>query len=192
MKFLLAFLLSVLLLLGYWAWPFFGLRALSADLQARNAAALSEQVDFELLRRSLTGQIIATYLRITGRERKLGPLSPLASAIGASIVDPWVSQIVNPENLIELLRGGTIQTELGATSFKMELPNFSLSTAWNAWLSSEYGLGNFSIGVPVYAEAAEQFRLRMQLLEWSWKLTGVDLPEKLRDQFARELAKKYP
>ena len=74
MKFLLVFLLSVLLLLGYWAWPFFGLRALSADLQARNAAALSEQVDFELLRRSLTGQIIATYLRITGRERKLGPL----------------------------------------------------------------------------------------------------------------------
>jgi hypothetical protein len=192
MKFLLVFLLSVLLLLGYWAWPFFGLRALSADLQARNAAALSQQVDFELLRRSLVGQIIATYLRITGRERKLGPLSPLASAIGASIVDPWVSQIVNPENLIELLRGGTIQTELGATSFKMELPKFSLSTAWNAWLSSEYGLGNFSIGLPVYAEAAEQFRLRMQLLEWSWKLTGVDLPEKLRDQLARELAKKYP
>jgi hypothetical protein len=111
MKFLLVFLLSVLLLLGYWAWPFFDLRAMSADLQARNAAALSEQVDFELLRRSLTGQIIATYLRIAGRERKLGPLSPLASAIGASIVDPWV--IVNPENLIELLRGGTIQTELG-------------------------------------------------------------------------------
>jgi hypothetical protein len=192
MKFLLALLLCVLLLLGYWAWPFFGLRALSADLQARNAAALSEQVDFELLRRSLTGQIIATYLRITGREKKLGPLSPLVSAIGASIVDPWVSQIVNPENLIELLRGGTIQTELGATSFKMELPNVSLSTAWKAWLSSEYGLGNFSIGLPVYAEAAEQFRLRMQLLEWSWKLTGVDLPEKLRDQFARELAKKYP
>ena len=149
-------------------------------------------MDFELLRRSLVGQIIATYLRITGRERKLGPLSPLASAIGASIVDPWVSQIVNPENLIELLRGGTIQTELGATSFKMELPKFSLSTAWNAWLSSEYGLGNFSIGLPVYAEAAEQFRLRMQLLEWSWKLTEVDLPEKLRDQLARELAKKYP
>jgi hypothetical protein len=192
MKFLLAFLLSVLLPLGYWAWPFFGLRALSADLQARNAAALSEQVDFELLRRSLTGQIIATYLRITGRERKLGPLSPVASAIGASIVDPWVSQIVNPENLIELLRGGTIQTELGAASFKMELPNFSLSAAWNAWLRSEYGLGNFSIGLPVYAEAAEQFRLRMQLLEWSWKLTGIDLPETLRDQFARELAKKYP
>jgi hypothetical protein len=46
--------------------------------------------------------------------------------------------------------------------------------------------------LPAGAEAAEQFRLRMQVLKWRWKLTGIDLPEKLRDQFARELAKKYP
>jgi hypothetical protein len=32
----------------------------------------------------------------------------------------------------------------------------------------------------------------MQLLKWRWKLTGIDLPEKLRDTLARELAKKYP
>jgi hypothetical protein len=32
----------------------------------------------------------------------------------------------------------------------------------------------------------------MQLLQWRWKLTGIDLPEKLRDQIAEELAKKYP
>ena len=143
MKFFLAFLLSVLLLLAYWAWPFFGLRALSADLQARNAAALSEQVDFELLRRSLTGQIIATYLRITGRERKLGPLSPLVSAIGASIVDPWVSQIVNPENLIELLRGGTIQTELGATSFKTGIAEFLLEYRVESVVKQRIWTGQF-------------------------------------------------
>ena len=191
--FILAFLLFVVLLVGYWAWPFVGLRALAADLQARNAAALSEEVDFGELRRSLSGQIIATYLRITGRERELGPLHGLAAGVGASIVDPWVSQIVEPENLVELLRGGTISSELGPISFKTgELPKFSLSTAWNAWLASEYGLGRFSIGLPTDAEAAEQFRLRMQLLGWRWKLTGIDLPEKLRDQFARELAKKYP
>jgi hypothetical protein len=38
----------------------------------------------------------------------------------------------------------------------------------------------------------DQFRLRMQLLQWRWKVTGLDLPEKLRDQIARELAKKNP
>jgi hypothetical protein len=27
---------------------------------------------------------------------------------------------------------------------------------------------------------------------WRWKITGIDLPEKLRDQIAGELAKKNP
>ena len=190
---ILSSLLFIVLLVGYWAWPFVGLGTLASALQARNTAALSEQVDFEYLRRHLTAQIIATYLRITGREGRLGPLRALAAGIGASIVDPWVSQIVNPENLVELLRGGTIQSELGAISLNTrELPNFSLRNAWTAWFNSEYGLGRFSIGLPVNVEAVEQFRLRMQLLEWRWKLTGIDLPVKLRDQIAQELAKKYP
>ena len=93
---------------------------------------------------------------------------------------------------MELLRGGKIQSELGAVSFETgEMPIFSLSTAWNAWLDSEYGLGRFSIGLPVNAQAVQQFRLRMQLLQWRWKLTELE-PQKLRDQFARELAKKHP
>ena len=83
-KLILASSLFIVLLVGYWAWPFVGLRTLAGALQARNAAALSEQVDFEYLRRHLTAQIIATYLRITGRESRFGPLAP---GIGASIVD---------------------------------------------------------------------------------------------------------
>jgi hypothetical protein len=192
-RFTLAVLVFTVLLVGYWAWPFVELRALAAALQAHNAAALSKQVDFARLRRSLAQQIIFAYLRVTGRESKLGALAPIASNVGASIVDPLVSQIINPENLIELLRGGTIQSELGATSFNIGIfPHFSLSDAWDVWLGSEYGLGRVSIGLPANAEAVEQFRLRMQLLQWRWKITGLDLPQKLRDQLARELAKKYP
>ncbi len=188
-----AFLLLLVLLVGYWVWPLLGLKALGAAVQTGNATALSEQVDFGFVRQSLAEQIIRNYLRITGRESRLGPLSALAPAVGASIVDPWVAQIVNPENLVELLRGGTIQSDLGAVSFDVgNLPNLSLNTAWNAWLSSEYGLGRFAIGWPLDATATEQFRLRMQLLDWRWKLTGIDLPDQLRDHFARELAKKYP
>jgi Protein of unknown function (DUF2939) len=192
-RFTLAVLVFTALLVGYWAWPFVGLRAIAAALQAHNAAALSEQVDFPRLRRSLAQQIIFAYLRVTGRESKLGALAPIASNVGASIVDPLVSQIINPENLIELLRGGTIESELGATSFKIGIfSHFSLSDAWDVWLESEYGLGRVSIGLPANAEADEQFRLRMQLLQWRWKITGLDLPQKLRDQLAQELAKKYP
>ena len=192
-RFTLAVLVFTVLLVGYWAWPFVGLRALAAALQAHNAAALSEQVYFARLRNSLAQQIIAAYLRVTGRESKLGAFAPIASTVGASIVDPLVSQIINPENLIELLRGGTIESELSATSFNIGIfPHFSLSDAWDVWWGSEYGLGRVSIGLPANAEAVEQFRLRMQLLQWRWKITGLDLPQKLRDQLARELAKRYP
>jgi hypothetical protein len=182
------FLILLALLVGYWAWPFFALRGLATDLQARNAAAVNEQVDYARVRRSFTEQIVSAYLRFTGRAVQFGALAPL----GASIVDPWMSQIVTPENLADLLRGGTVSSELGPVSFRFgDLP-FSLNIAWNAWLSSEYGLGRFSIRLPPGIAGPNQFRVRMQLLRWRWKLTGIELPENLRDQIARELAKKYP
>jgi hypothetical protein len=184
-------LVLLALLVGYWAWPFFELRALAAAAQAGDVTAINEEVDYPRLRRSFTEQIIGAYLRITGRASKLGALGPLATAVGASIVDPWVSQIVTPENLAQLLRGGTVSSELGPVSFR--LGNLqSLNIAWNAWLSSEYWFNRFSIWLPPGVSQADQFRLRMQLLKWHWKVTGIDLPEKLRDQIAGELAKKNP
>jgi hypothetical protein len=189
---ILTFLLLLVLLVGYWAWPFFGLRTLAGAVQVGDVAAINEALDYPRLRRSFTEQIIGTYLRITGRASQLGALGPLATAVGASIVDPWVSQIINPENLAQLLRGGTVSSELGPVSFRFgNLPS-TLNLAWGAWLSSEYWFNRFSIWLPPGASQKDQFRLRMQLLQWRWKVTGIDLPEKLRDQIAGELAKKYP
>lgn len=193
-RFIAGFLLAVVLLSAYWAWPFVGLRDIAADLQARDSAALSKDVDFASLRRSLTEQIIAAYLRITGRAAQLGIFgTAVASAIGSSVADPLISQIINPENLIDLLNGGTVSTQFGPVALKTgQLPTVSLSSAWRAWLGAEYRLDRFSIAVPVSAPRAEQYRLRMQLIQWRWKLTGIDLPETLRNQLAQELAKKFP
>src|SRR5262252_1019845 len=157
------------LLIAYWAWPFLELRALAAALRAGNVTAINKEVDYTHLRHSFTEQIIGAYLRVTGRASKLGALGPLATAVGASIVDPWVSQIVNPENLAQLLRGGTVSTELGPVSFKFGNLPATFNLAWDAWLSSEYGLGHFSVWLPPGTTEASQFRLRMQLLRWHWK-----------------------
>jgi hypothetical protein len=186
---ILAFLLLLVLLVGYWAWPFFGLRALVEAVQAGDVTAINEKIDYPRLRRSFTEQIIGAYLRITGRASQL---APLATALGASIVDPWVSQIVNPENLAQLLRGGTISSELGPVSFRFgNLPS-TLNLAWDAWLNSEYWFNRFSIWLPPGASHADQVRLRMQLLRWHWKVASIDLPQKVSDQLAGELAKKSP
>jgi hypothetical protein len=185
---LIAVALFVALLIVYWASPFVSLHRLAANIEARDIAAMSEQVDFVRLRRSLTEQIVTAYLRFTGRE-KLGVFA--ASALGASIVDPLVAQIVNPESLMELLRGGSVATDLGATSFNLgELPATSLASIWNAWLGADYRWERVLIALPVDAPRSEQFRFQMNLVNWRWKLTGIELSEKLGTKFAQELAKK--
>lgn len=193
-RFIFGFLLAAVLLAAYWAWPFLGLHDLAADLQSRDAAALSKDVDFVGLRRSLSEQIIAAYLQVTGRASQLGAVGTAAAAILAgSVADPFVAQIINPENLIQLLNGGSVSTEIGQVSLNTgEVPIFSLSATWRAWLGTKYWADQFSIGVPVDLSPSEQFRLRLQLIQWRWKLTGIDLPEALRTRFARELAKKFP
>jgi hypothetical protein len=193
-RFFIGITLLVILLIAYLVWPFVGLRALAADIQARDAAALSEDVDFVRLRRSLTEQIIAAYLQVTGRAKKLSPFeNVLAVGIGNSIADPFVAQLVTPENLLVLLRGQAVPTDFGNVSFRTgELPTLSLGSVWATWLSSEYGVGRFSVGVPVSSPSAQQFRIRMELLQWRWKLTGIELPDAVQNQFGQELAKKFP
>lgn len=193
-RFILGFLLGVALLLGYWAWPFAGLHALAVDLQTRDSVALDNDVDFGHVRRSLSEQIITAYLRITGRAASVSIFgSGVASALGASIADPLVSQIINAENFIALLNGQPVPTEFGQVSFDIgQLPSSSLYAAWRAWRGTEYELDHFSIWLPVDAEPARQFRLRLQLIQWHWKLTGIDIPQTLRDRLGRELAKKFP
>jgi hypothetical protein len=45
-RFVPAFLVLLALLVGYWAWPFFDLRALGTALQAGDLAAINEEVDY--------------------------------------------------------------------------------------------------------------------------------------------------
>jgi hypothetical protein len=87
-RFIPAFLLLLVLLIGYWAWPFFGLRVLADALRAGDVTAINEEIDYPRLRRSFTEQIIGAYLRITGRASQLGALGPLATAVGLLLSIP--------------------------------------------------------------------------------------------------------
>jgi len=182
-----AFMLFVVLLAAYGAWPFVSLQKLAASLEARDEAAMVDEVDFSRLRNSLISQIIATYLRITGRK------STIFALAGSNLLELALLQVLTPKNLAELLEGGTISTEIGPVSLNFgELPTMSLGSIWSGWRSTEYWMDDFSIGLPVSAKVPEQFRLQMRLKQWRWKVIGIDLAEKLLIPIAQELAKKYP
>src|SRR5262249_47156274 len=196
MKRSLLVLFVIILVLGaYAASPYLGLRRIMSAVQARYAAALSDSVDFDRLRQSLTGQVIERYLQLTGRTARLGQIGNIfAVAIGTSIADPIVAQILNPEGLINLLeKGGVISGSSQQIAFQFgPFSNPSIGSVWDAVSNSDYGLGRFFISLPTSVPPRDQFRLELQLLQWQWKLTSISLPEQLRTQLATELAKQIP
>jgi hypothetical protein len=186
-RYVIAFLSFIVLMVAYWAWPFVSLHRLAAGLAARDEAVIADEVAFARLRNSLSNQILNAYLRLTGR------VNTLVGFIGPDLVGLAIAQLLTPENMAQLLEGGTISTEIGPLSFDFgELPVANLDSIWRGWLGTEYWLDDFSIAVPVSAPESEQFHLRMRLTQWRWRVVGIDLPEKLLNQIAQELADKYP
>ena len=193
MKRIIICLTIVLVAVGYFlASPFVGLAHLRSAIDARNASALSERIDFQRLRNSLGQQIVSTYLKITGKSAQLGQLgTSIAIGVGASMAEPLLADLVNPEMMLDLLSGSGVST--ASLQIPAGLGPFSkdaVGSAWEIFINTEYGIGNFYIRLPTSTAATEQFRLRFQVLQWNWKITAIDLPERLRVELAKELQRR--
>lgn len=179
------------LLLAYAIWPVAGFYRIASAIEARDAPALSRRVDYRALRKSLTKQIVETYLELTGKEKKLGLFGQsLAIGLGTSYADPIVARLVNEATLMELLTKGSAG---GGAKIPAELAPFSKSafqSGWKIWWNSEYRGDDYYVYLPPQKSAEEQFRVKLSLSQWQWKLAGLDLPDALRVQLAEELVKQ--
>jgi Protein of unknown function (DUF2939) len=182
-----------LALFSAWAaaaiWPFATLYGLARSVHDRDVAGVTERVDFPELRRSLTTQIIQTYIRITGI--KVNPHGIIA-AIAGTIADPIVEQIVSPEAFADMLRTGWpsgVLAEKPPTD-SAGLGLVRVGSAWALFANSEYGVGRFWVSLPIDLPAADQFRLRLTLSGMQWRLSGLDLPERVRVKLAEQLAQQ--
>jgi hypothetical protein len=98
-----------IILAGYWIWPYLGAYTLAAAAERGDSAIVAERVDFPALRRSLSRQIVRAYLRQSGRGDKIGALGRgLAMAVGTSVADPYLTQLLSPDAITALLGQGTI------------------------------------------------------------------------------------
>ena len=186
----------LILLAAYTAWPLVALYQLAGAIEKRDAAALNERIDFPRLRRSLSEQIVAEYLKLTGMAQRLGPLGTgIAVGIGASVADPLVERLLNLERLLDFLNKGSVSGVVAGASLPSGLAPFdasSLSSAWRIWLNTEYSTIRFWVSLPPDKPAAQQFKPRLDLIQWRWKLTGIELPEQLRVQLAQEIIRTKP
>ena len=65
-----------------------------------------------------------------------------------------------------------------------------LGNVWQLYLNSDYGIGEARFSVPVNRPKEKQFRVRLALSGWTWKLSGLDLPQELQERLAREFVKQ--
>jgi DUF2939 family protein len=171
--------------------PLIGFSRFAHAIAARDAAAMDQRADFARLGRSLAPQIVWAYLTKTGRVNTLGrAASSIIAGSSASLADAILGEMLNPEAVLSLLDSGQPGGKLQLSGGLAALPNGSFGSVWQAFQNAEYGLGHFYLSAPASALPTDQYWLHMQVLQWNWKLGGIDLPEKVRDQLADELIRR--
>jgi hypothetical protein len=178
-----------LLWLGYIVWPFASLISVVRAAQARDAVALAQRVDFPRLRRSVAVQLLQAYAGLSGIK-----LEGASVAIGltAAFADPFVEKLLTPAALAELLRTGWPQDALGGEVPRdvQGVASGALGNVWRLFLNSDYGIGVVRISLPTDQPKERQFHVELSLSDWTWKLSGLDMPVALKERLARELARQ--
>lgn len=183
------FAVLFLLWLGYIVWPFASLFSVVRAAQERDVVALAQRVDYPNLRRSVAVQILQAYAGLSGIK-----LESASVAIGltAAFADPFFEKLLTPDALAELLRSGWPKGTLGddLPTAAQGIASGGLGNVWQLYLNSDYGIGVVRVALPFNQPKEHQFRVELSLSEWTWKLSGLDLPVALKERLARELSRR--
>jgi hypothetical protein len=176
---------------GYVAWPLYDLYVLVRAMETRDVGTVRRYVYFDSVRRSLTDQIVAAYVRRAGIQ-----VSPLLQGMAAlAIADPVVAKVISPEAFSAFLTAGWPVTAIPEVPKDAAgVSSRTLGNAWQVFAASEYGLGRFNVSLPQMVPRPQRFDLEFKLLQWRWQLTRLTLPEGIQNVLADELikAKKAP
>jgi hypothetical protein len=167
-------------------------------------------VNFQAVRQSLSKQIVAAYLRATGKggqpDASPSPFAGMAAGAGASIIDPLIAPLVTADALINVLENGwpaalggvapgARSGASGATrQFSLDPTRFlTAEGAQRLFMATESrGFRVVLFGVPLDQPASERIKLQFRLSNLSWRLVGIELPEAIRARVVEELIKKNP
>nr|WP_247682289.1 DUF2939 domain-containing protein [Burkholderia sp. Tr-862] len=97
---------AVLAAVGYaYASPYVALGRLKSAIDARDAQAVSEYVDFPSLRISLKQQVTEELMRRIDAVKKDNPFAVIGALIGSALIGPLVDAYATPEGVAALMSG---------------------------------------------------------------------------------------
>lgn len=178
---------ALCILLGvYFVSPLIALQRIASAVETRDAVALTERIEFPSLRRSLTKQIVATYLKLTGKKPKFGAIR---KRLAVSVADPVVARLMTVRALLDLLGKGKAGKGAKVPIDRAPFTSTSFKSVWRVWLNSDYLGRDFYVYLPPEGSRGEQFKVHLRLIRWRWRLVGIDLPDELKEELAREIVK---
>ncbi|KVW39064.1 DUF2939 domain-containing protein [Burkholderia ubonensis] len=96
----------VIAAIGYaYASPYVALGRLKSAIDARDAQAVSEYVDFPSLRISLKQQVTDELMRRIDAKRQNNPFAVIGALIGSALIGPLVDAYATPEGVAALMNG---------------------------------------------------------------------------------------
>jgi hypothetical protein len=172
--------------------PFVALYDLSKAVEARDVARITERVNFNALRVSLARQILGEYLKTQDLD---GLGQQAAAQAGTAVLNPVLEELITPQAVIDLLEDGQLQQAAGTLSGNgifspIGFDAQSLGKAWRTFILSEsQGFRAITIPLPVDEPKERQFKITLRLRGTTWRLTGIELPEPLKEELIKRAAK---
>ncbi|OXI90411.1 hypothetical protein CFB40_08625 [Burkholderia sp. AU31652] len=97
---------AIVTAIGYaYASPYVALGRLKSAIDARDAQAISEYVDFPSLRISLKQQVTEELMRRIDAVKKNNPFAVIGALIGSALIGPLVDAYATPEGVAALMSG---------------------------------------------------------------------------------------
>jgi hypothetical protein len=158
-------------LLGFAAYvaagPYLVLYKLRSGVEARDAEALAECVDFPALRQNLKDQLqVALSKRIDSQQN---PLAAFAASLAVSVADPLVNRLISPEGLAELMAGQ--KPPLASSD-----PPSPATPAKKPLEDATFGYESFDEFVVSVPSSGGAIRFVLTRSGLSWKLSRIEIP----------------
>ncbi|NIX76879.1 DUF2939 domain-containing protein [Microvirga terricola] len=174
--------------------PFVALYDLGKAIEGRNVARIDERVNFHALRTSLSRQIVDDYMKTPDGQMELTDIHrQLAVDAGSKAFAPRIEELVTPYALADLLEEGRRLGAGGAGSglpFPVSLSFGSAKQAWKLFINAQtQGFRSISMSLPAQEPKERQFRVTLRLSGSTWRLTGLDLPQALREDLLTRRAR---
>jgi hypothetical protein len=175
--------------------PYAALYDFAKAVQARDAAAITERVDFQAVRISLARQLAAAYLKATGGANASTQTGSLTASAGAAVLEPLIAGYVTPQAIIDIFSGrGSASPIALPPQFEALSPSeISFERVKQLFLATETrGFRVFVVSLPFDNPPEERFRLVFRLAGpfEGWRIGGLELPESAKDRLVAELIRR--